>query len=299
MHPPNPQDPSFIMAGLFSKMPLRTEYFVVRQLDMKGRKVEVPSPLIRSHIHCFFFVTSGEVLITIGEESYFFKASECAVIPADQVFSVHYFDKCTGYMGGFNTEFLNSNNDGKNLFKSFSALRRWGSHKVLFDQERAKYIADIFERLFIEHTTRKNKNIIRAYLTTLLTEIEEISPQPDSAANNRQTENWICNKFIELVFEFSDHRISLSEYAEKLHITKNYLQKIVKRFTGKTPVTWITEAIILEAKVLLCQTDMTINEISSRVGIIDPSYFSRLFKKQVDMTPQKYREIQKSQNCRL
>ncbi|KAA6332834.1 HTH-type transcriptional regulator CdhR [termite gut metagenome] len=299
MHPLNPHDPSLIMAGLFGKIPLHTEYFVVRRLDMKGRKVEMPSPPIRAHIHCFFFVTSGEALITIGEESYFFKTSECAVIPAGQVFSVHYFDNCTGYMGGFNTEFLNSNNDGKNLFKSFSALRRWGAHKVLFDEERAKYIGDIFERLFTEHTTRKNKNIIRAYLTTLLTEIEEISRQPDSPANIQQTENGICNKFIELVFEFSDHSIPLSEYAEKLNITKNYLQKIVKRFTDKTPVTWITEAIILEAKVLLCQTDMNMNEISSSVGMMDPSYFSRLFKKQTDMTPQKYREIQKSQNCLL
>jgi AraC-like DNA-binding protein len=202
-------------------------------------------------------------------------------------------------MGGFNTEYLNSNNDGKNLFKSFSALRRWGSHKVLFDEERAKYIGDIFERLFIEHTTRKNKNIIRAYLATLLTEIEENSPQSGSSANSWQTENGICNKFIELVFECSDHSIPLSEYAEKLNITKNYLQKIVKRFTNKPPVTWIAEAVILEAKVLLCQTDLTINEISSSVGIMDPSYFSRLFKKQTDMTPQKYREIQKSQNCLL
>ena len=281
------------MADLFSKIPTNTEYFSVRPIQMKGVKVELPAPPIRSSIHCFIFVIDGETLITIGENSYCFKAGECAAIPVGQVFAVRYFDNCTGYMGGFNDEYLNCNNDGKNLLQSFSVLRRWGGNKVYFDTEQAKYIKDIFERLEAENTGRKSKNIIRAYLTTLLAEIEEASLENDSE-DMFHTENDICNKYIELVFNNNKLNIPLSEYAEKLNVSKNYLLKVVKRFTKKTPLAWIFEAVVLEAKVLLSQTTMTINEIAFHVGIDDPSYFSRLFKKQTGVTPQEYRLNKKS-----
>jgi AraC-like DNA-binding protein len=285
------------MVDLFSKISLDAEYFSVRRIQMEGRKVELPTPPIRASIHCFVFITGGETLVTIGEETYCFKANECASIPAGQVFSVRYFDNTTGFMGRFNDEFLNSNIDGKNVIGSFSILRRWGTHKVCFDAEHSKYIGDIFERLYVESSSKKNKNIIRAYLTTLLTEIEEIH-QPNSDAPI-QTENDICNKYIELVFKCSKHDVSLSEYAAQLNITQNYLSKIVKRFTGKTPLAWITEAVVLDAKVSLCQTAMTTSEIAFSVGIDDPSYFARLFKKQTGYTPQEYREKKKSQECPL
>jgi len=281
------------MTDLFSKIPTDVEYFAVRRIQMKGVKVELPAPLIRSSIHCFVFIIQGEAIITIGDESYCFKENECVAIPAGQVFSVRYFDNCTGYMGGFNDEYLNCNNDGKNILQSFSVLRRWGTNKVYFDTEHAKYIKEIFERLEAEGAGRKSKNIIRAYLTTLLTEIEEMSQENDEASQFR-TENDVCNKYIELVFSYNKLNIPISEYAEKLNVTKDYLLRIVKRFTGKTPLAWILEAVVLEAKVLLTQTTMTINEIAFHVGINDPSYFSRLFKKQTGATPQEYRHSKKS-----
>jgi len=286
------------MADLFSKIPTDAEYFSVRPIQMKGAKVELPAPAIRSNIHCFLFIVEGETVITIGGESYCFKKNECAVIPTGQVFAVRYFDNCIGYMGGFNDEYLNCNHDGKNLLQSFSILRRWGANKVYFDAKYAKYIEDIFKRLEIENTSRKSKNIIKSYLTTLLTEIEEASRVNDEGSTFR-TENNICNRYIELVFQYNKHNISLSEYADKLNISKNYLTKIVKRITGKTPLAWITEAVILEAKVLLCQTIMTMSEIAFEIGIDDPSYFSRLFKKQTSFTPQEYRDSKKSLNSPL
>lgn len=286
------KDPS-AMVALFGNIPLHTGYFTIRPIRMKGRKVEMPTPPIRSVIHCFVFITEGEALITIGEESYYFKPGECAAIPAGQAFAVRYFDNCTGYMGGFNTEYLN-NSDGKNIIQSYSILRRWGAHKVQFDHTQVKYIESLFESLYAENTGRNNKSIIKSYLTILLTEIEEISSQAGESDNIIRTENTVCNKFIELVFESASHATPLTEYASKLNISKDYLHKTVKQHTGKTPLAWITEAVILQAKVLLSNTDLSINEIAFKVGINDPSYFSRLFRKHTGITPQEYRKIQKS-----
>ncbi len=276
------------MVGLFGQIPSHAEYFSIRPLRMKGQKVELPTMSIRSGIHCFVFITEGEALISIGEENYNFKAGECAAIPAGVAFAVRYFDNCSGYMGGFNDLYLNG--EGKSPVQAFSALRRWGYHKVRFEQEQAGRIGDIFEKLLEEHITRQNKNIVRAYLTILLSEIEETLQDGE---NGPQTESNLCNRFIEEAFQTSNLSVPLAEYAEKLNITQNYLHKTVKRFTGKTPHTWITEAVILEAKVLLCQSEQTVGEIAFTLGINDPAYFSRFFKKQTGFTPQEYRKKSK------
>ena len=280
-----------MMSELFGRMIADDAgFFVVRRLNMAGRKVELPSDMIRSPIHCFFFVTRGETLITIGEESLFFKANECAVIPAGQFFSVRYYDDCVGYMGGFHTNFLNTDNEGKNLLHTFSFLRQWGSHKLLFNAAQGNNVANIFERLCIENETEKDRDIIKAYLTAFLVGINVVFQKSKGSEDKLNVDNRLCNNFIELVFERCNHSIPIVDYAEKLNITPIYLNKVTKRFTGKTPLTWINEAVILEAKKLLCHTEMTINEIADKVGINDPSYFSRLFKKQVGITPVAFRD---------
>ena len=282
------------MVERFGKMSVNNaDLFVIKRLDMPKMKVESPSPLIRSEIHCFFFIMRGEALIAIGDESYFFKANECAVIPSGQMFSVRYYDDCAGFMGGFHSDFLNTDNEGKNLLHTFGFLRKWGEHKVIFDEQQGKHITTLFERLNIENDSGKNKNIIKAYLTTLLVEIDEVYQRSETANDDFLSSNRICNRFIESVFKQCDHRIPIVAYAEKLNITPAHLHKTIKRFTGKTPLTWINEAVILEAKVLLAHTDSPVNEIAGKVGIHDSSYFARLFKKQVGVSPVDYRNESK------
>lgn len=279
-----------IMQERFSKMPLHDAgLFVIRRLHAETNKTDRPTPLIRSVIHSFVFITKGETLISIGEESYLFKKNECAIIPAGQFFSIRYYNNCEGYMGGFHTDFLSTGTDGKNILQAFVFLRQWGNHKVFFDEQHSSYVRNIFERLCNENENSKNKDIIKAYLTTLLFEINETLNKTAHPENDLSTNNKLCNDFVESVFAQPNQRLSVSHYAEKLCVSQTHLQKVVKRFTGKTPLAWINEAIVLEAKVLLNNTELSIAEIANKVGILDPSYFSRLFKKQVGMTPAAFR----------
>lgn len=291
MHPQREKDPS-VMAPIFGDIPVSAEYFAIRYVEMKGRKVDAPSPPIRSGIHCFFFITGGEALIAIGDETHYFRPGECAAIPAGQIFAVRYFDNFTGYMGGFNSEFLNGGN-GTNPVLSFHILRQWGNNKVRFDAWHYPHICHILERICLEDKGEKNKNILKAYLTALLAEIEAVHEQ--DCTKNVSPGNDICNRFIEMAFANRNHSVPLSDYAGKLNITKDYLQKIIKRHTNKTPLEWITESVILEAKTVLKQTEKPVSEVASHVGIEDPSYFSRLFRKEAGMSPLKYRKAAKVQ----
>jgi AraC-like DNA-binding protein len=60
---------------------------------------------------------------------------------------------------------------------------------------------------------------------------------------------------------------------------------------GKSPTQWIDELIVLEAKVLLYQSRLTISEVSYELGIEDPSYFGRMFKKYTGQTPTDFRKL--------
>ena len=84
-------------------------------------------------------------------------------------------------------------------------------------------------------------------------------------------------------------RLSLTKICKKTGISKNRLYEISREQFGMTVGKYITSLRLSEAKHLLTSTDLSVREISERVGIIDYNYFIRLFKKAVGVTPLKYR----------
>ena len=74
-----------------------------------------------------------------------------------------------------------------------------------------------------------------------------------------------------------------------MHISPYYLSHLFKEELDITFIEYLTRVRIEEARRLLFQTSMSIQEITQRVGYVDPSYFSRVFKKVTGMTPNRYR----------
>lgn len=80
------------------------------------------------------------------------------------------------------------------------------------------------------------------------------------------------------------------EYADLLYITPNHLNALCQDLLGKTAGELIRDRIILEAKRLLTNADMTIAEIAYNLNFQDNSYFNRFFKKNVGATPDEFRK---------
>ena len=78
--------------------------------------------------------------------------------------------------------------------------------------------------------------------------------------------------------------------AEKLALSPKYLSDLLKQETGKTALEHIHIALVIEAKNILMSTDKTVAETAYQLGFENPPYFSRLFKKEVGITPTEYRE---------
>lgn len=82
---------------------------------------------------------------------------------------------------------------------------------------------------------------------------------------------------------------SPSGYAGMLNISEAYLNEAVKKTTGFTAGYWIRDYVILEAKRLLFYTEMSVKEIAHTLGYDDHTYFSRLFRQTVGITPLAFR----------
>lgn len=84
--------------------------------------------------------------------------------------------------------------------------------------------------------------------------------------------------------------ISLSDLANELAVSKNYLIKRFRTEVGITPIQYLTDFRLKRAAMLLAEHTLSIQDIADVVGIPDSNYFTKLFKKRFHMTPQQYRK---------
>jgi AraC-like DNA-binding protein len=80
------------------------------------------------------------------------------------------------------------------------------------------------------------------------------------------------------------------EYAELLYITPNHLNALCRDLVGKTAGELIRERVLLEAKRLLTNLNITAAEIAYELNFQDNSYFSRFFRKYTGQTPEIFRK---------
>jgi len=82
---------------------------------------------------------------------------------------------------------------------------------------------------------------------------------------------------------------SVNYMASELNLSPRYLSDLLKQETGKTALELIHLYVISEAKNLLLAGEQSISQIAYKLGFENPSYFSRLFKKEVGMSPKEYK----------
>ncbi|SEW21832.1 helix-turn-helix domain-containing protein [Chitinophaga arvensicola] len=266
------------------------KFFIVRVEDMY-RLVTQAVPASRSTNHSCLFITSGEASMKIGSESYTIHKGEMLFVPAGQVFSFREGEVNKGFLCNFHTDVLTGKYSNQDPLRDFDFLRIWGNPIVRLDKQTTQFVLHLFKRLLFDYTRNglNNLEIIQPYLITLLCEVKALY-QPLTGTHQVAAVN-ITNRFRELVFTTVKTRHLVTDYASLLNITPNHLNKTVKMLTGKSPARWIDEAIVLEAKVLLSQSDLSISEVAAEIGFEDASYFARIFRKYEGITPSDFRKM--------
>ena len=152
------------------------------------------------------------------------------------------------------------------------------------------YTRSVFHK---EQTPVLLHEIIVSFLRTLLLMVcEELLGHDDmSLVDDSSTihDKEIFNQFLQLLSRQEQKRKRVSFYANQLNITPKYLSSVAKKVSGKNPMRWITESTMQDCYSLLTETDMSIKEISNKLGFPNSSFFSQYFREQAKVTPLEYR----------
>jgi hypothetical protein len=134
------------------------------------------------------------------------------------------------------------------------------------------------------------KNKLLCMLQGALYEMMDINIARNNVNPHQKTrKEELMAKFILAVSE--DFRISrqVSYYATKLCISAKHLSTIVKQTSGRTAGEWIENYIVMEAKVLLKTTDLSIQEIAMQLNFKNQSFFGKYFKHVTGLSPSDFR----------
>lgn len=108
------------------------------------------------------------------------------------------------------------------------------------------------------------------------------------ASTNKMTKE--CRFVEQYLDEHFSEDISLQQLSEMTYMNKYYLVHVFKNYKGQSPISYLIERRITEAKTLLESSNYSVAKIAHAVGFSSQSYFSQAFRKETNMTPNQYRK---------
>lgn len=207
-------------------------------------------------------------------------------------------DKQSGHFCIFTTDFLLQSKSGVVL--DDLPIFRPGGYPVfqLTDEETAD-IDFIFNKMHKELSSNYayKYDLIRNYLLELIHYGQKLQPLTTLYSSHNASAR-VSSLFIELLerqfpIESPHQKLSMrtaKDYADRLAVHVNHLNKVLKENMGKTTTDIISGRIIQEAKILLKQTDWNISEIAYSLGFEQVAHFSNFFRKQTSFAPIAFRE---------
>ncbi|MDR8389542.1 AraC family transcriptional regulator [Aliifodinibius sp. S!AR15-10] len=159
--------------------------------------------------------------------------------------------------------------------------------QIPFEERRIKYFNGIISLLESGYS-REIVEYVNISLWQLLASF--VYNEFFSEIRHQSNETNIVDTAINYMKENLDRSISVDELAEHLNYSSSYLYSLFKEETGYSPIHYFNHLKIQKACQYLSFTNMSIKEISYELGFNDPFYFSRLFKKLMELSPTEYRE---------
>lgn len=121
------------------------------------------------------------------------------------------------------------------------------------------------------------RSIFFALILEILAEYEKLFEIGDEASDIKA--NNLSDRFFQRLATNYKKSRSVKFYAERLNLTPKYLSTAIKRVTGRPILDWIHEAILIDARMLLRTTDMTVQEISEQLNFSSPFGIRSVFQK--------------------
>lgn len=265
--------------------------FHINRVEDVMHKIKFPLEPHRKTVFDFLFLTQGHTIRSKGLHEYKFGKNKFFFLPAYQISTHEYMSEdAKGFFCHFDSEIFTKLFPNNQLIEEFSFLQFSGEPLVEVSEEMLSAVVNILRRLLFEYETNKslNTNLITAYLLALFNEVSLFQQEKINLPKNAALR--VTEKYKNLLSQHIYKTNKVADYASMLAITPDHLNKCVKATVGRTSQELLADMIILEAKVMLKQTNLSISEIAFRFSETNPSDFTRFFKSKAGLSPKEFRK---------
>ena len=246
-------------------------------------------PHRHNQLYQIFAFTSGRGVASIDDQTYTIGAMRFFVVPPLCVHGLELSENTEGYViSALSSEFHDA-------LATTSSLVPLFEYPVALPNKirRGSFLLDSV--IEFQRTFRSNQigrvAALRSLLRLILIELSrKIVPSPPLSAQEQSHDEARFARFLQLVDKhYQDHHPT-SFYASELNITPSKLLRLTKKYSDTTPHTLVANKLLLESKRYLLYTSMSLGQITAALGMRDPAYFSRFFRRNTGVSPGKFRQ---------
>lgn len=259
---------------------------------------------IRMNFFSLIYCIEGYIQLNIGEKEYLIENNHlCFIFPTTIISKVITSKKHKLWCIGVSPVFFNHVTQKDKLTDNTIAYIHKHPVRQLSQLPKTENIIQLITNAITKKIADKNEyyknDVINLLLSALFCELLAESYQliiEDflECKNEVSQRTLVFRTFIKEMSKDNGKHRSISYYANKLCYSPKYISSCIKEVSGRSAMEWITEHTIELIKHQLKYTTLTIKEISNEFDFPNASFFGKYVKKQIGMSPGKYREaIQK------
>ena len=243
------------------------------------------------HRHDFYVLvlfTNGTGLHKIDFDTFDITKGSFFLMQPGQIHLWELSSDIDGYIVFFSKEIYNLHFRDKKIEEYLFFQSSKNKPELVLNIDEMKQIQPFFELMVNENQEDQlqKKDKMLNLLDCILIEILRIYNIESNHLTS--TYNHKLKEFELLLEQFYKTEKSPSFYADKMAITLKHLNRISKNILNITITELITRRVILESKRIMVDKNKTIAQISDELGYSNYSYFSKLFKKNVGITPTEF-----------
>lgn len=257
------------------RLPIRLLYVSHSSYDQGWRSIQ--------HSHDFvelFYIVKGEGSFIVNNSEFQVEKNQLVIINSNVSHTEKSSDKNK-------LDYITLGFDGISFSKKNDIIEE----SIIFYEDRTKEIYFLIKFLLAELTKDKNQAFLIGHniLEIILIKLNQYKNIETNESTNIKTNSVIheIKKYIDLNYS---NPISLDDLSTISHLNKYYLSHAFKSQTGLSPIEYLNNTRIKNAKILLESTSYSISEIGRFTGFSSQSFFSQRFKKITSFSPKKYRE---------
>lgn len=234
----------------------------------------------------------GEIDCSINLKRFRIKENHLLVNFASDIIQLHNVDNFIGYAIILSEDYLQQLQiDFRLRAQSYIGIR--GNGPIQVPYEELVYLKPYYT-LFRKNMEDGNPDVIKGLahalsytILSMVKRFQGIQHKTDERDISRAQQ--LFDQFMTLLHTYHDKERSIQFYADKMCLTPKYVSMMIKTYSGKCALDWINDYVVLEAKMMLRYTVMTIQEISNSLNFSTQSAFGKYFKQQVGVGPKQYR----------